>query len=296
MKSDLVSDARAGAAAVSDEHAELGLERLFSSAVSENVALAQSVGWPDDDADWRVIHEAAFVLGARRGAALVGQGVLAAYEPSSGTIAKMVVSPTMQRQGLGAKLLDALLVEADERRLSSLGLVATPFGEPLYESRGFRVTGEVAVFIGAPRCDPLEDVISPIADIEQAIAFERRFISCSRAKMLRACYREAKASTLVTSSAGSVRGFALVSARRTYALVGPVIAESEPIARTLIGAIFAANPGNIRIDVPVEHSALRTWLRELGLPEKGIRPEMTRGGALPWQVPQRFALASQAWG
>jgi GNAT superfamily N-acetyltransferase len=281
---------------VTDAQAELRLERLFSSAVSENVALAQSVGWPDDDADWRVIHEAAFVLGARHGAALVGQGVLAPYEPSSGTIAKMIVSPAMQRQGLGAKLLDALLLEADERQVSSLGLVATPFGEPLYASRGFRVTGEVAVFIGAPRLEPVEDVVSPIADIEQAIAFERRFVSCSRARMLRACSREAKTSAVVTSSDGSLRGFALLSARRPYTLVGPVIAETEPTARALIGAIFAANPGNVRIDVPVEHSALRAWLRELGLPEKGVRPEMTRGEALPWQVPQRFALASQAWG
>ena len=281
---------------MSDARSELRLERLFPSAISENVALAESVGWPDDDADWRVIHEAAFVLGARHGATLVGQGVLAWYEPSSGTIAKMIVSPTMQRQGLGAKLLDGLLREADERHLSSLGLVATPFGAPLYAGRGFRVTGEVAVFIGAPRLEPVEAAVSPIADIEQAIACEQRFISCSRAAMLRACHRESKASAVVTSSDGSVRGFALASARRTYVLVGPVIAESESIARTLIGAIFAANPGNVRIDVPAEHVALRAWLSELGLPEKGIRPEMTRGGALPWQVPQRFALASQAWG
>lgn len=281
---------------MSDAHTELRLERLSASAAPENVALAESVGWPDNEADWRVIHDAAFVLGARHGAALVAQGVLAQYEPSAGTIAKMIVSPAMQRQGLGAKLLDALLNEADERQLSSLGLVATPFGEPLYASRGFHVTGEVAVFIGAPRREASHDDVAPIADIEQAIAFERRFISCSRAAMLRACHREAKSSAVVTSSAGGVRGFALVSARSAYTLVGPVIAESEPIARTLIGAILAANPGDLRIDVPAEHSALRAWLRELGLPEKGVRPEMTRGGALPWQVPQRFALASQAWG
>ena len=260
------------------------------------MALAREVGWPDDAADWRVIHEAARVLGALRDGQLVGQGVLAAYEPNAGMIAKMIVGPSAQRRGIGAAILDALVADAERRALGTLGLVATPFGRPLYESRGFAVTGEVAVFIGTPVPDRPGEPSSGLADIDEAIAFERRFVTCSRTAMLRGRHREASATAICRGPDGAARGFALANAKGPYTQVGPLIAESEGVARTLAHAVFGSNPGVVRIDVPGEHTAFRAWLRGLGLRETAVRPEMARGGALPWQVPQRFALATQAWG
>src|SRR5450432_4104815 len=191
---------------------ELVIEPLSSSEIPQNVALAHEVGWADDDADWRVIHEAGLVFGARKAGQLVGQGVLAPYEPSVGMIAKMIVAPSAQRQGVGAALFDALLTEAERRSLTTLGLVATPFGEPLYQSRGFAVTGEVAVFIGTAAVDRPGEPTLPVADIEAAIAFEQRFISCSRAAKLRGRHREASATAVCHSSTGAPRGFALANA------------------------------------------------------------------------------------
>jgi GNAT superfamily N-acetyltransferase len=272
------------------------IELLSPAMIPENVALAHEVGWPDDDADWRVIHEAGFVLGARRDGRLIGQGVLGSYEPHAGTIAKMIVAPGAQRQGIGARILDALVTEAERRRLTTLGLVATPFGQPLYASRGFVVTGEVAVFIGAPVSAGMSEPMPAVVDVETAVAFEQRFVTCSRAAMLRGRHREASATAICRAPDGAVQGFALATAKGPYALVGPVIAASEGVARTLTRAVFAANPGIVRIDVPGEQTSFRAWLRGLGLPEKGARSEMAWGGALPWQVPQRFALATQAWG
>jgi GNAT superfamily N-acetyltransferase len=276
---------------------DLVVEPLFPAEISANVALAQQVGWPDDEADWRVLHEAALVLGVRRAGQLVGHGALAPYPPNAGSIAKMVVAPSAQKQGIGAAILDALLAEGERRGLTTIGLVATPFGQPLYESRGFKVTGEVAVFIGtAAALDRLGDPLRPIGEIEAVIAYERRFIACSRAAMLRGRQGEARASAVARAPDGSVCGFAFAVAKSPYLLVGPVIADTEELARALIRAILARNTGPVRIDVPAEQVGLRGWLRSLGVPDKGLRAEMSLGGALPWCVPQRFVLASQAWG
>jgi GNAT superfamily N-acetyltransferase len=276
---------------------DLAVEPLFPAEIPANVALAHEVGWPDDEADWRVLHEAALVLGVRRAGRLLGHGALALYEPNAGSIAKMVVAPSAQRQGIGAAILDALLTEAERRGLTTLGLVATPFGQPLYESRGFTVTGQVAVFIGAAAgLDRPSGPLSPIGDIEAAIAYERRFIACSRAAMLRGRQREASASAIARAPNGELCGFAFATAKAPYLLLGPVLADTEELARELIRGILATNPGPVRIDVPAEQVGLRGWLQSLGLPDKGLRAEMARGGALPWRVPQRFVLASQAWG
>src|SRR6187399_2894148 len=53
---------------------ELSLEVLSSADLPRNVALSQSVGWPDTEAEWRVIYRAALVLGATRAGELLGQG------------------------------------------------------------------------------------------------------------------------------------------------------------------------------------------------------------------------------
>lgn len=275
---------------------QISVERLFPDEIPANLALATEVGWPDDEADWRVVHEASVVLGVRDAGRLIGQGALGAYESGAGTIAKMIVLPGEQRRGIGAAILDALLAEAERRSLSRLGLVATPSGQPLYESRGFVATGEVAVLIGTPTVESVAGSNVSTSQVELMIELDRRFVSCSRAVMLRGRHREATAALLCSSAAGAPRGFALVNGNGPYAMVGPVIAENEEVARTLVSAIFSACRGPMRIDVPAQHIAFRQWLASLGLPEKGVRAEMARGGALPWQVPERFALATAAWG
>lgn len=135
---------------------KISVETLFPAEIPANVALALEVGWPDDEADWRVVHEAAVVLGVRAEGRLIGQGALGAYESGAGTIAKMIVLPSEQRRGIGAAILDALLDEAERRSLSKLGLVATPWGKPfmrvaaLSQRARWPSSSERQTSIGAP--------------------------------------------------------------------------------------------------------------------------------------------------
>jgi hypothetical protein len=80
------------------------------------------------------------------------------------------------------------------------------------------------------------------------------------------------------------------------ARVGPIFADCEQTARALTSELFRRATGPVRLDVPGEQRAFRGWLQGLGLVEKGLHLEMSRGGAPPWCVPQRFGQATQAWG
>ena len=272
-----------------------GVVTLSAAELADNVALSQSVGWPDDAADWRVLYATAVALGVREAGALLAQGALGRYAPHAGTIAKMVVAPHAQRRGLGGKILDELIETATRSGLTTLGLVATPLGLPLYLSRGFEVTGEIAVFMAEPKLDRASHAV-PLKDVEAAIAFERRFIACSRADMLRARFRETNATAAYLLPNGELAGFALATPKATHSVLGPIVAETEDVARELARAIFAAISGPVRLDVPAEQTSFRAWLAELGFAAPTLRAEMARDGAIPWQVPQRFALATQAWG
>ncbi len=269
------------------------IERLALTDVPANVALSQSVGWKDVESEWRVLHEAAEVRGARHEGRLVVQGALGNFGTAA-TLAKMIVATEWQRRGLGARLLDGFLADADARG-TPVGLCATDLGRPLYASRGFEASGELVILTGTPELGTGDGgSVVPLQDAEQAVELDRQFSGCDRSCVLRARFREA--SSKVWLGAGE-RGFGLASVQGEGQLVGPILAETEQGARALASALFAAAKNPVRIDVPIEHAAFRQWLQSLGLREQAVRVEMARGATrMPWQVPQRFALATQAWG
>lgn len=269
------------------------IQRLSARDAPMNVALSQSVGWKDVESEWRVLHEAAEVLGVRAEERLLVQGALGDYGTCA-TLAKMIVSPELQRQGWGGRMLDELLARADARGVP-VGLCATDQGRPLYASRQFQVTGELVILVGKPRPGTEQvGTVVPLLDAESAVLLDRRFSGCDRSRMLRARFREACDKVGLS---GAESGFGLASRQGEGTLVGPILAETEHGARHLAQALLSAAAGPVRIDVPREHVEFRNWLVALGLEEKAQRVEMGRGaGRLPWQAPQRFALATQAWG
>jgi len=268
-------------------------ERLSQRDVPRNVALSRRVGWNDVESEWRVLHEAAEVRGARGDDGLFVQGALGDYGTCM-TLAKMAVAPEQHRRGWGSRLLDDFMAVADARGVP-VGLCATEQGRPLYASRQFEVTGTLRILVGVPDLgtEAGDDVV-PLLDVESAVQLDRRFSGCDRGRMLRARFREASGRFQLPPGEA---GFGLASAQGEGTLVGPILAETEQGARRLARALLASARGPVRIDVPSEHAELRAWLASLGLQERAERVEMGRGARrLPWQVAQRFALATQAWG
>ena len=82
-------------------------------------------------------------LVARDGEQVVGYAGLCAY-PDEAFVQTMAVAPTHRGAGLGARLLLALLEEADRRGLTTVLLEVradNPPAQRLYERHGFRRTG-----------------------------------------------------------------------------------------------------------------------------------------------------------
>lgn len=267
--------------------------------IRESVALAREVGWPDTESDWVVMHEGAHVVGAWVDGALVGQGALGCYG-TAGTIAKMIVRPTLHRMGVGGRILESLLAEAEIRSISTLGLVATPMGRPLYARAGFTPVGDVVGMSGVATKPSLKDTAWQIDEgmnPDEVVRFDSHRLGCSRDGMLRARYREAIAFSAIKSPDEVLCGYAMASAQGAHSVIGPVLADSEALARALVASVLQRVTGQVRIDVPGDQLEFLSWLGSLGFVEQKRRPEMARGCArLPWQVPARFALAAQAWG
>lgn len=101
---------------------------------------------PPDWPRFRSIFERYFTLpccqpyGLEVDGRLVSMGTLIDFG-SSAWVAQLITDPGHQGRGLGSKVLRFLIDEAARRGITTLSLVATEQGFPLYEKAGFRLEG-----------------------------------------------------------------------------------------------------------------------------------------------------------
>ncbi|RVT95891.1 N-acetyltransferase [Rhodovarius crocodyli] len=243
-------------------------------------ALSQSVGWPHRLEDWSLM------AGCGEGLALGDLSACALFwrmGEAAASIGLVMVDPARQGQGIGRRLMQAVL---EPLAGCSVSLVSTRAGEPLYRSLGFEPSHRQRQHQGvALETAPLAATCP--GDLDSALALDMAAHGAGRAPVLRALWPVSQAVMLADGS-----GYAL---RRPFGkgeVIGPVIAPDLAGAQALIAALL--RPGAYtRLDILAD-DALSAWLTGLGLPMTSEPQAMRLGRALPRRGV--FALASQAFG
>ncbi|WP_298291217.1 GNAT family N-acetyltransferase [Novosphingobium sp.] len=259
--------------------------------------LSQALVWPYRLEDW------AFALNLGRGFAveadgrLVGTALWWPYGDSFATIGMIIVSPDAQRQGIGRRLMAALLADAAGRRMT---LISTKDGEPLYTQLGFKpfgiVTQHQAILAKVPPIDSAVPVRAARPEDHAAIAtIDERASGMNRTRLLDALF--AIADVVVVEREGEVLGYGCVRRWGRGVVIGPVIARDQTDARAIIATLASGQEGGfVRIDV-TEACGLAPWLVEIGLPQVDRVSAMALGEppqAQPGAV--LFALSNQSLG
>lgn len=259
--------------------------------------LSQALKWPYRLEDWQF----AFKLG--RGFAVEAEGKLLGtalwwpYGEDFATIGMIIVSPDAQRQGIGGKLMAALLADAAGRRMT---LITTKDGEPLYTKLGFArcgfITQHQAVLDHVPAIDTSVPVRAATPGDRSAIdAVDAAASGMDRRVLLDALLGVADA--VVVERDGGISGYGCVRRWGRGVVIGPVVAASAQDAKAIVAVLASAYEGVfVRIDV-TETSGLAPWLEEIGLPQVDRAPIMALGAA-PVSAPGAMlvALSNQSLG
>ena len=270
---------------------------LTRSYLAQALALSQELQWPYRLEDWE------FALALGHGFALEAEGKLLAtalwwpYGTDLASAGMIIVSPDAQRQGIGARLMKALLADAAGRRVI---LNSTQVGEGLYTRHGFRpydvVTQHQAVLAQAPALDPAVPVrAGTAADKGAILALDKAGSGMNRESLLDALL--AMADTVVVAREDKVEGYGCVRRWGRGFVIGPVIARDQADARAIIVTLAAGHVGDfVRIDV-TGRCGLAPWLGEIGLPRVDQVLSMALGEP-PAQAPDAMlcALSNQSLG
>ncbi len=261
--------------------------------------LSAAVGWPHRREDWE------FALALGQGFILaiedevVGVGLWWGFGTSHATLGTIIVAPDQQGQGIGKLLMERLIAATEGR---TVGLVATPQGEPLYARYGFIAIDEVRQHQGdwpelAAPVLAANEVMRPAAasDLPLLAQLDGEATGLPRTAVLEALLT--RGHVILIERNGTPAGFGFLRRHGRGWLIGPVAALDDAAACNLIAALLAARRGDfVRIDVPAR-TGLGAWLSERGLPLVASGVVMARGAAPAAPGPaHRFALVNQAMG
>lgn len=276
----------------------IALRPMTGADIDAATHLSREQAWPHREEDWALFLSLGEGIVAERDGKVIGTIMAWRYGDDFATLGMVIVSPAAQGQGLGRKLMEAMLERLKGR---SVVLNATEEGLPLYRKLGFVETGTIyqhqAVAPAMPLAELLPDErVRPIGGADDCLGdLYARAAGMDRRALFEVL--SAHADTVVLTRDHAPMGFAQFRRFGRGWLVGPVVAPETHGAKALILHWLGANTGTFcRLDV-TEESGLSGWLADLGLPCVGRVKTMVLGPAPKADAAIAVqALASQALG
>ncbi len=252
--------------------------------------LSESIGWPHEIGDWQTTLAASQVFGHRGSdGKILSSSSIYQFGPTLAALAVVLVREEFRRQGLARTAIARCL---DQVPGVPQMLVATPFGQPLYESLGFKITEQIVRLVAAEGTSlPVTGEIKPMtdADLPQVFELDRAIYQADRSQVLRHRWAQAAGGVMLRDGTG----YAWKIPQRGGLVLGPVVASSPQDAANLVAHLTAGFRGRIKIEIPERHIELMTILTSAGFIVDSSRPLMLKNvEKLPGQRELLFGLAS----
>jgi hypothetical protein len=202
----------------------------------------------------------------------------------------VLVNARERRRGHATRLMRHCIDWSREQGLIA-GLDATPAGREVYRALGFEdvytLTRLQVAGVSAPPVRSNVEV-GPLVNSElgAVAAYDAERFGADRARLLAEFCRRVPQAASIARLHGRICGFALARDGRLATQLGPVVADDETIARSLIAHALAPITGPVFVDLADRHRQLRGWIEQLGFAVQRPYTRMLLGRAQPLDRPQ----------
>ena len=278
-----------------------GLRRvdIESRHLNDANLLVAEAGWNQTPDDWRVFMRASGAIGFEdQTGRLVASAAAIPYGREFGWISMVLVTAAWQRKGIATDLLHACIANhRDAGRVPVLD--ATPDGEKVYAGLGFLGQFEARRWQSAKAAAPTppgDDRPRMIAgsDVDGVVDYDRVVFGGDRAIVVRDFVTRNGARGWIAPGGC---GFLLSRKGRLARQIGPLCAETEVVAMSLLATALHYLDEPVFIDVPERHEATVRLLKKLDFVAQRPFRRMALGRAAGFGDAKRmFALAGPEFG
>ncbi|WP_394139956.1 GNAT family N-acetyltransferase [Cytobacillus oceanisediminis] len=281
----------------------LELVELNQSDILGLIELSASVGWDYDEHEIGTVLSSGKIFGHKNAQGkIVSSAASIPYDTHLASIGMVIVHEEYRGLGLGKEVTQKCVNNIS--KTSSIMLIATKEGKPLYEKMGFKTVDFVHKYL----CDRFTatNTVCPsgiaienfkdsdfraILEIDQAAYGDKRSLFlCNRIKQSNQC-------VVVKDDRGKIIGYGLSILGPINLLLGPIAAPDSKTAALILHRLAVNYPGKLRIDVPSGNDELMFFLEQSGFVKVNKPPIMVLNTSnMPARNNTLFAIASQAFG
>ncbi|MET8474075.1 GNAT family N-acetyltransferase [Streptomyces sp. NPDC006422] len=285
---------------------DLPIRRLTPRDVLACADLSENRGWPREEHKWRLLLSAGTGYGIDDpDGGLVSACVVTDYgpreRPELRAIGMVLVAERHARQGVGRRLMRHVVERAGTTPLT---LHATPYGRPLYEELGFKVTGRAEMvrgrFVAGGDDRPAVATRAATAeDLQAILRLDAEVFGPDRTHVLTRLPAFADQLRVAVDDGpdGALIGYAAAWPNEDTHVIGPLVARDAATAQALVASLAAGTDRPLRTDIDVRHEELLGWLKEHGLEGIALNAVMNHGASdLPGDWTRRFAPLTVAAG
>ncbi|GAB1529758.1 MULTISPECIES: GNAT family N-acetyltransferase [Brevibacillus] len=270
------------------------------------IALSDSVGWDYDESEIRTILSIGTAFGHKdANGPLLSCAAIIPYDDKLASIGMVIVHPSSQGKGYGRQLMKACMASVSTD--TSIMLIATPEGEPLYKNLGFQTVDRIRKFIAerfVPEAPPQNEAndefeIAPMEldNFSSVLELDKTALGSSRTHFLEIRMRQASTCLVAKNPSGKVIGYGFAVQGPVNLIAGPIVAENAGMAEHLLYKLTQHHTGRVRIDVPDEQAAFHTYLEQNGFTQASHPPVMVaNANSLPRRNGTYWAIGAQIYG
>ncbi len=282
------------------------LRHMSEQDVEDGMRLKELACWNQVEADWQgflEIEPAGCFVGELDGE-VVTTGTAFNYANRFGWIGMILVDPRYRRRGIATKVMQRTISYLDSSGCACQKLDATDAGAKIYSSMGFQTEYQVerrllkrAEFHLPPSPDATEIVFLSRQHLRAIEDLDELAFGASRKRLLERYLRKGRFS-FAFGELARPKGFVLGRLGSSAYQVGPLVAQTPEIARSLLQAALVATAGApVIVDIPVVNPHIVGLLEEYGFERVRTLNRMYRGdNPYPGQPEQIFCLAGFEFG
>ncbi|EJL22308.1 putative acyltransferase [Brevibacillus sp. BC25] len=282
------------------------LHSLTISDIPGLIALSDSVGWDYDESEIRTILSIGTVFGHKDASGtLLSSAAIIPYDDKLMSIGMVIVHPSSQGKGFGRQLMQACMTSVSTD--TTIMLIATPEGEPLYKNLGFQTVDHIRKFIAerfVPEAsleneanDEFKIVPMELDDLSSMVELDKAALGSRRSHFLETRMRQATTCLVAKNRSGKVIGYGFAVQGPANLIAGPIVAENASMAEHILYKLTQHHTGRVRIDVPDEQSAFHTYLEQNGFTQVSHPPVMIANAeSLPRRAGTYWAIGAQIYG
>jgi predicted GNAT family N-acyltransferase len=282
-----------------EEKKVLTLESFCHTDIPGLIDLSASVGWDFNQDEIDTALASGRIFGHRNAEGIiVSSAAIIQYEKVA-SLGMVIVNEQYRGVGLGKEATQQCIDSVPKN--TTILLIATEEGVPLYEKMGFKVVDHVHKYISdgmkalnRPKLyfDEYKesDLVSVIKVDERAFGDNRRPFLINRIKQSKNC-------VVVRDEHSHIVGYGMSVLGPVNLIAGPIVAPDHQTAAEIFRKLSSFHQGMVRIDVPAGQDAFRRFLEDQGFTQVNAPPVMALNAVvMPQRNRELYGIAAQIFG